>query len=161
MMFMAPLHSSVAPAGRVQLPAGCAAAGANQLPVTQPKGRPELHCCCAGFCRYSYHGDLGSRLGCALLAAELLPAVLAGDLIHPQRRLDFATYVPVELCPGVDVFDDPYRCVCVFVQMWGALSQAVAPCRQVATSSQQPTIYTDCLPAWLCRMGLQCLYTPL
>jgi hypothetical protein len=56
-----------------------------------------------------YHGDLNSRLSCALLAAELLPAVFAGDITHPQRRLDFAAYVPVQIWPGVDVFDDPYR----------------------------------------------------
>lgn len=59
--------------------------------------------------RYTYSGNLGSRLSCALLAAELLPAVFCTDIIHPQRRLDFAAYVPLEIWPGVDVFEDPYR----------------------------------------------------
>jgi hypothetical protein len=60
-------------------------------------------------CRYSYHADLGSRLRCALLAAELLPAVFGSDILHPQRRVDFAAYTPLELWPGADIFDDPYR----------------------------------------------------
>jgi hypothetical protein len=60
--------------------------------------------------RYTYAADLSRRLSCALLAAELVPAVFAGHIIHPPRRVDFAAYVPVELCPGADVFDDPHRC---------------------------------------------------
>lgn len=61
-------------------------------------------------CRYTYSSHLGSRLSCALLAAELLPAVFCGDIVHPQRRLDFAAYVPLEIWPSVDVFEDAYRC---------------------------------------------------
>ena len=60
-------------------------------------------------CRYVYPADLNSRLSCARLAAELLPAVFAAEIIHPQRAVDCAMYTPVEIWPGVDLFDDPYR----------------------------------------------------
>jgi hypothetical protein len=60
-------------------------------------------------CRYTYNGNLSNRLSCALLAAELLPAVFCTDIIHLQRHLDFAAYVTLEIWPGVDVFEDPYR----------------------------------------------------
>lgn len=59
--------------------------------------------------RFSYQGQLGTRLSCALLAAELLLAVFGGDIVHPQRRVDFAAYVPVELWPGANVFGDTHR----------------------------------------------------
>jgi len=65
--------------------------------------------CLCDACRYCYPADLSSRLSCALLAAELLPAVFATDIIHPQRRVDFAAYTPVQIWPGVDVFEDKYR----------------------------------------------------
>lgn len=76
-------------------------------------------------CRYSYHADLGARLRCALLAAELLPAVFGSDILHPQRCVDFAAYTPLELWPGVDVFADPYRweCQSVFRQDMVATSK--------------------------------------
>ncbi|WIA10725.1 hypothetical protein OEZ85_010899 [Tetradesmus obliquus] len=60
--------------------------------------------------RYIHHSDLGARLSCARLAGELLPAVFAASIIHPQRAVDCALYVPVEIWPGADLFDDPYRC---------------------------------------------------
>lgn len=62
--------------------------------------------------RLRRHADgsaLRRRLSCALLAAELLPAVFAADVAHAARRVDFASYCPAALWPGVDVFDDPHR----------------------------------------------------
>lgn len=60
-------------------------------------------------CRYSYRANLTTCLSCAILAAELVPAVFGCDILHPQRRVDYAAYVPVELFPGINVFDDSYR----------------------------------------------------
>ena len=57
-----------------------------------------------------FSGDVGQRLSCAQLAAELLPAVFSVDSMHPQRAVDFAAAdVPEQLLPGVDLFDDPFR----------------------------------------------------
>ncbi len=49
------------------------------------------------------------QLECARLAALLLPALFTCSLEHPQRAVDFATYTPVELWKGKDLFADPYR----------------------------------------------------
>lgn len=60
--------------------------------------------------RYSYYDALGTRLEAARMAATLLSAVFCGSIAHPQRNRDFATYVPVSLWDGADLFADPYRC---------------------------------------------------
>ena len=43
------------------------------------------------------------------MAAQLVGACFSCSLIHPQRPLDFATYTPLELWEGSNLFHDPYR----------------------------------------------------
>ena len=49
------------------------------------------------------------RLSCARFASLLLTAPFQASVVHPQRAIDFANYVPVELVKCIDVFADP-RC---------------------------------------------------
>jgi len=59
--------------------------------------------------RYSYYSQQQLRVEAARLSALLLQALFSGSLVHPQRRLGFALYVPMELWQGADLFEDPYR----------------------------------------------------
>lgn len=43
------------------------------------------------------------------MAARLVGACFSCSLTHPQRPLDFATYTPLELWEGNNLFHDPYR----------------------------------------------------
>ena len=45
----------------------------------------------------------------ACMAARLVGVCFSCSLIHPQRPLDFATYTPLELWEGSNLFHDPYR----------------------------------------------------
>ncbi|KAL0048239.1 hypothetical protein WJX82_010821 [Trebouxia sp. C0006] len=54
--------------------------------------------------------DLHTQLEGACMAARLVGACFSCSLIHPQRPLDFATYTPLELWEGSNLFHDPYRC---------------------------------------------------
>ena len=61
--------------------------------------------------RYSYYDNLGLRLEAARMASTLLSSVFCCTLAHPQRNVDFASYVPTYLWDGAeDIFSDPYRC---------------------------------------------------
>jgi hypothetical protein len=47
------------------------------------------------------------RLEAARMSATVLSAVFCGSLVHPQRNIDFATYVPLHLWDQmVDLFAD-------------------------------------------------------
>ena len=59
------------------------------------------------FC--SYYDNLGIRLEAARMSASLTSALFCNSITHPQRNVDFANYIPVQLWDGVDVFADPYR----------------------------------------------------
>ena len=47
------------------------------------------------------------------MSATLLSALFCNTLVHPQRNVDFASYVPQQLWDGADVFADPYRWVSI------------------------------------------------
>lgn len=59
--------------------------------------------------RYSYYDNLGIRLEAARMSASLISALFCNSIVHPQRNVDFASYVPVQLWDGADIFADPYR----------------------------------------------------
>ena len=55
-----------------------------------------------------YTRDLHLQLEYALFAAHLLAMPFTCGLPHPQRARDFATYMPQELVPGENPFEDAY-----------------------------------------------------
>lgn len=66
-------------------------------------------CLLGKLARYCHARSASMQLECARLGALLLPALFACSLEHPQRRLDFAGYTPLQLWPGRDLLSDPYR----------------------------------------------------
>lgn len=59
--------------------------------------------------RYSYFHNAGLRLEAARMAATLLRAPFCASVVHPQRLVGYAMYVPREVWEGVNVFADAYR----------------------------------------------------
>ena len=59
-------------------------------------------------CR-SYYDNLGNRLEAARMSGVLISALFCNSITHPQRNVDFANYMPLQLWDGADVFADPYR----------------------------------------------------
>lgn len=57
----------------------------------------------------SYYDNLGNRLEAARMSGVLISALFCNSIVHPQRNVDFATYMPLQLWDGADVFADPYR----------------------------------------------------
>lgn len=54
--------------------------------------------------------DVNTSVEHSLMAARLFTCIFACDVMHPTRLCDFATYVPSQVWPGVDLFGDRYRC---------------------------------------------------
>lgn len=71
----------------------------------------------------------------ACMAARLVGACFSCSLIHPQRPLDFATYTPLELWEGSNLFHDPYR--------W--LTYTLYSCQSAPHQNQEHYCYHTCL----------------
>ena len=75
-----------------------------------------LHGCLVSVCilvkvgESTYANDIEGKRRCCEFAAALVAATFECSIVHPQRLIDFADYVPVELWENVDVLDDPYLC---------------------------------------------------
>ncbi|KAG1679321.1 hypothetical protein FOA52_009353 [Chlamydomonas sp. UWO 241] len=94
--------------------------------------------------RYAYHGNLGLRLEAARMGATLVSCLFVSSIQHPQRPAGFATYVPLSLWDGADVFADPYRC---------PLSDVLSGLETLASTLIDVGLALDALPllsAWEC-----------
>ena len=88
------------------------------------------------------------------MSATLLSALFCNTLVHPQRNVDFASYVPQQLWDGADVFADPYRWA-HYTHTGVPLQHGPIPCRCIFAD---PTGGFICMP---CQCSIACKGLPL